>query len=172
MATKTLKTLVLKTATVGGVKLLTPADRIGLGFVVVAAHPADVLSAGQFPLPLTPARNSGPGDRQAPAAMQSMQATATAEPPAGPAGRVRVPGSSAVRARWSSTACPLTGWRATTKRAGRTGSHPRAGLPVRLDRDCQSLDRRADRTAASTPRYPLSGYRGAWEVVPPSAAGT
>ena len=35
---KTLKTLVLKTATVAGVKPVTPADRIGLGFDVANAY--------------------------------------------------------------------------------------------------------------------------------------
>jgi hypothetical protein len=44
MAT-TLKTLVLKTATVTSVKLAAPADRIGLGRSVVQ-YPANVLSPG------------------------------------------------------------------------------------------------------------------------------
>ena len=50
---KTLKTYVLKTATVTSVKLITPADRIGLG-LGVAAYPTDNLSPGQFPMPHNP----------------------------------------------------------------------------------------------------------------------
>ena len=51
---KTLKTLVLETATVTGVKLATPADRIGLGLGVVLAYPMDNLSQGLFPMPHNP----------------------------------------------------------------------------------------------------------------------
>ncbi len=51
---KTLKTLVLKTVTVTGVKLATPADRIGLGLGVAPAYPTDNLSPGQFPMPHNP----------------------------------------------------------------------------------------------------------------------
>src|SRR5438046_3142242 len=53
MAMQTLKTRVLKTATVTGVKPTTPADRIGLG-LGVAAYPTDNLSPGQFPMPHNP----------------------------------------------------------------------------------------------------------------------
>jgi hypothetical protein len=55
MTVKTLKTLVLKTATVTGVKLVTPADRIGLGFgTVLASYPTDNLSPGLLPMPHNP----------------------------------------------------------------------------------------------------------------------
>src|SRR5688500_19636994 len=54
MALTNLKTEQTKTVTVAGVKLVTPADRIGLGFGTVLAYPADDLSRGQFPLPPNP----------------------------------------------------------------------------------------------------------------------
>ncbi len=91
MAT-TLKTLVLKTVTVGSVKLTAPADRIGLGLVAVATYPADVLSPWQFPLPHSPRSEANPGCRQERSAThrrQSMRAMASAEAPAGPAGMRR-----------------------------------------------------------------------------------
>lgn len=173
MAITTLKTLVLKTATVGSVKLATPADRIGLGLAMVATHSADVLSRGQFPLPSNPVPNVGSGERQVPSVEQlpqQMPAMATAEPPAGPAGCLSAPGSTAFRRPWSFAARPFAGWRSSTKRTGRTSSHPRAGLLSRFERDCQSHDRRDDRSAASAQRYP-SGYRGMWESVAAATAG-
>src|SRR5438045_1419789 len=49
MALKTLNTMVLKTESVG-VKLPTPADRIGQGLAAdVTTHPAEVLSPGRQP---------------------------------------------------------------------------------------------------------------------------
>ena len=86
MAT-TLKTLVLKTAMVHGVKLSIPADRIGLGRVV-ATYPAGVLSAGQFPLP----PRSGHRSPNTGAMRMHREEPATREP----CGR-DVPGSSAHR---------------------------------------------------------------------------
>jgi hypothetical protein len=174
MITKTLKTLVLKTVTVGSVKLPTPADRIGLGLaVVVADYPADVLSRGQFPLPHNPAPDNGSGPRQEPSAPQmheQMRATATAVPPAGPAGCLRFPGTTAFRRPWSFTVQPVSGWRATAKRAGRTSSHAGAGRLIRLGSDCQSPSRLSDRRPASS-RMLFRRSFGVWEMAPVAAAG-
>jgi hypothetical protein len=178
MKTVTLKTLVLKTATVGSVKLPTPADRIGLGVrLVVATYPADVLSSGQFPLPPNPEPENGSGSRQEPSAPQlheQMRAMAPAVPPAGPAGCLRVPGSSACRRPSSFTGRNSELWRGATKRAAAAGrlttdaglaavsvrvrraatqsrtSFPAGlSLPTRCGRDCQSPDRRDDRWPAT-----------------------
>jgi len=114
MTTLTLKTLVLKTATVNGVKLLTPADRIGLGFAVVADYPMDLLSSGQFPLPPNPEPENGPGSRQVPSELhqhEPMQPMATAAAPASSAGCLSVPGSTSVRSVGSFSRLPLKGWR-------------------------------------------------------------
>ena len=169
----TLKTLVLKTATVGSVKLPTPADRIGLGLTVVADYPAEVLSPGQFPLPHNPAPGNGPGSRQEPSAAQmqvQMRAMATAVPPAGPAGCLSVPGSTAFRRPWSFAGQPVAGWRAAAKRAGRTSSHAGAGRLHRLGSDCQSPSRLSDRRPASS-RMLLRRSFGVWEMAPAAAAG-
>jgi hypothetical protein len=192
--TKTLKTLVLKTVTVGGVKLLIPADRIGLGFTAVATYPAEVLSSGQFPLPPNPEPEPNVGPRQEPSAMQmhpQMQAGATAAAPAGSAGCL-FPGSTAGSRPWSWLWSPAEGTRATAKRAaagrlasatGLTGGS--RGLPAdsgrsrfpgfsgplpQVGRDCQSPDRDDDRRTPDARRSP-TGFRGAWEATPAAAAG-
>jgi hypothetical protein len=131
MAT-TLKTLVLKTATVASVKLASPADRIGLGRVV-ATYPAEVLSQGQFPLPprsghLPPNTNAMRMHREEPATRI-------------PDGR-DVPGSSAHR--W------LPSFSKTAKRPLSRASFPAVSCVSERIGDCQSSDRRDDRTTAST----------------------
>ncbi|HJZ58745.1 MAG TPA: hypothetical protein VKE74_27630, partial [Gemmataceae bacterium] len=144
MTTKTLKTLVLKTATVGSVKLSTPADRIGLGLMVVAKYPTEVLSQGQFPLPSNPEPNRFSGSRQALSVAQmheQMRAMATAVPPAGSAGCLGVPGCSVLRSVWPLTGSREAGWQVEAKRAGRASSHAGAGLLHRSGSDCQSPDR-------------------------------
>jgi len=192
--TKTLKTLVLKTATVGSVKLTTPADRIGLGFAAVATYPAEVLSSGQFPLPLNPAPEPNVGPRQELLAMQmheQMHAEAIAVAPAGPAGCL-FPGSTARSRPWSWLWSPAEGTRVTAKRAA-AGRHTSTsgltggsrGLPVDtgrsrfsgftgrqhpVGRDCQSPDRDDDRRTPDARRSP-SGFRRAWEATPAAAAG-
>ena len=155
---KTLKTLVLKTATVTGVKPATPADRIGLG--LVAAYPTDNLSPGHV-LP----RNPEPEQvrsRQLSALHPRMrwQAGEDAVPPAGPAGWF--PGASAV---WSAslTASRFTGRPATRTAANgrpltvcRFADPDRAHVPGdtrhhdRLGRDCQSPDRSGDKARVAT----------------------
>src|SRR5437588_805273 len=85
MALKTLNTLVLKTASVG-VKLPTPADRIGQGLAAdVTTHPAEVLSPGRLASPHNPAP-AYRGPRQELTAMrmrEQMRAVASAAAPAG-----------------------------------------------------------------------------------------
>jgi len=152
---KTLKTRMPKTATVTGVKPVTPADRIGLG-LGVAAYPTDNLSPGQFPVPHNPEPEQV-RSREALSAMQmrmQMHAGDDAVPPVGSAGRA--PGFSAVRFG-SFRALTLTGWHRTTRTAAGSGCTRSAGClhadPSRADfpgdlrhddrigRDCQSLRR-------------------------------
>src|SRR2546425_650421 len=130
MITLTLKTLVLKTATVSSVKLSTPAKRIGLGFTVVADYPMDLLSSGQFPLPPNPEPETGPGPRTVPSELQQrepMQPMATAAAPASSAGCLDVPGSTSVGSVCSRSRLTLTGWRGTSKRTGRAKPPASAG---------------------------------------------
>ena len=134
MVTTTLKTRVLKTALVGNVKLPTPADRIGSGRVVDLDYPPTTfLSQGQFPMPRLP--EPEPRSRQEVFDAMSMPPAGS---PSGPAGRV--PGSSACRG-------PLAAaWRAdrtNPSRANRLRSH---GHSNPVGGDCQSPDRRDDRT--------------------------
>jgi hypothetical protein len=155
---KTLKTLVLKTATVTGVKLATPADRIGLGLsVVYSAHPTDNLSQGHFPMPRNPEPNQV-RSRQLSAMQPRMRWRGDdAVPPAGPAGCV--PGVSAVRSAPSSSS-RFTGWLRTRRTAAkgraicRFAVTSRTHVPSdvhhhdRLGRDCQSPDRSGDKRLA------------------------
>ncbi len=152
---KTLKTLVLKTATVTGVKLATPADRIGLG--LVATYSTDNLSPGHV-LPRNPE----------PEQVRSRQLSAMPTrmrwqgddvvPPAGPAGCV--PGVSAVRFASRSTS-RFTGWLRTARTAAISRAICRFAAPSRthvsgevhhhdrLGRDCQSPDRSGDKRLAT-----------------------
>ena len=157
---KTLKTLVLKTATVTGVKPATPADRIGLGVrVAYLAHPTDNLSLGHLPMPHNPEPDLV-RSRQLSAMQPRMRwQGGDGVPPAGPAGCF--PGVSAVRST-SISARPFTGWRATrTAATGRAISLCRFADPSRthvpgdvhhhdrLGRDCQSPDRLGDKRLAT-----------------------
>ena len=159
---KTLKTLVLKTATVTGVKPAAPADRIGLGLDVVRAYPMDNLSQGLFPMPHNPEPEQV-RSRELSAMQPRMrwQAGDDAVPPAGSAGCF--PGASAVRFA-SSDASRFTGWQRTTRTAatGRTRAVRRFAVPSRthvpgdlrhndrLGRDCQSPDRLRDKRKIAT----------------------
>ena len=148
---KTLKTRVLKTATVTSVKLITPADRIGQGLV---AYPTDNLSPGHFSMPHNPVPEQV-RPREELSAMQmrmQMQADGDAVPPAGSTGCF--PGVSARR-----FATPFTAWR--TAAAGRTrevclvAATGLADFPRdlrhndRLGSDCQSPDRSSDKRNAT-----------------------
>ena len=158
---KTLKTLVLKTATVTGVKPATPADRIGLGLGVVRAYPMDNLSQGLFPMPHNPEPEQVRSRELS--AMQPrmrLQAGNDAVPPAGPAGCL--PGVSAVRSA-PIAASRFTGWQRSTRTAAtgraregrRFVDHSRTHVPGdlrhvnRLGRDCQSPDRLSDKRIAT-----------------------
>jgi hypothetical protein len=157
---KTLKTLVLKTATVTGVKPATPADRIGLGVrLAYLAHPTDNLSLGHLPMPHNPEPDQV-RSRQLSAMQPRMRwQGGDVVPPAGPAGCF--PGVSAVRST-SNSARPFTGWLATRTAAnGRALSLCRFADPSRthvpgevhhhdrLGRDCQSPDRSGDKRLAT-----------------------
>ena len=134
METKTLRSLVLKTATVG-VKTLTPADRIGAGVVADIDNPATFLSQGHF-TPQLPEPEPQARSRREVADMPEMSMPPTGTP-AGSAGRF--PGT---------TAC----WRPTAAMSRSVGTASRASYPgsptslVRLGRDCQSPDRTTDAT--------------------------
>jgi hypothetical protein len=170
---KTLMTLVLKTATVTGVKLGTPADRIGQG-LGVAAYPTDNLSPGHVPVPHNPEPERVRG-RQALSATQPrmrLLAGSDAVPPAGSAGCPSAPGLSADRSA-TFGASPFTGWRRTTRAAatGRTSEVCRSADTSRassrgelrhsdrLGSDCQSPDRSGDKRIATR------------ELTPATAAG-
>ncbi|HSQ58186.1 MAG TPA: hypothetical protein VLM40_20850 [Gemmata sp.] len=157
---KNLKNLVLKTAKVNSVKLLTPADRIGLGFGV-AAYPTDNLSPGQVSMPHNPVPEQV-RPREELSAMQMPEhphAGCDPVPPASSAGCN--PGVSARRFD-SLLAASFRSWRGTTRTAaaGRTREVCLTAVPGqadgprdlrhtdRLGRDCQSPDRLGDKRIA------------------------
>jgi hypothetical protein len=169
MAVKTLKTLVLKTATVTGVKPTTnPADRIGLGLVGSNAYPMDNLSPGQIPLPPSSEPEQAREWQLSTSRMRKhLRAGDQASPPTSSVGSPSSPGVSADRST-SSTAIPFTGWPGTTwatrwPATGRThatralrliAAPSRVHCPGdlllsdRLGRDCQSPDRTGDKRIA------------------------
>lgn len=139
MSLTNLKT-VTKTATVTSLALVTPADRIGLGFGAAAlAYPTDDLSRGNFPSPTNPEPEQlrSRQDESVGASMRKHRRTGVpdAVPPAGPAG-VPTPGSSAHRDLWRSTA---TG-------TGRNRD-PKACARISDPCDCQSHVRVGDKRA-------------------------
>jgi len=158
---KTLKTLVLKTAKVTGVKLATPADRIGLGRGV-ANYPTDNLSQGQFSMPHNPEPEQV-RPREELSAMQvqqHLQADSDAVPPESSPGCF--PGSSASRFESPSASSLTSGWHRLT-RTPPTGITREVTLIVgtrradfsrdlcrqdRFGRDCQSLRRLHDKRDA------------------------
>ena len=148
MALKTFKT-VMKTATVASVKLTAPADRIGLGFAANGAYPADSLSQGRFPAPHDPVPETV-RSRQEQSAMQMREQMhpggPDAVPPAGSAGCLRSPGSTAGRVSWSLTA--RNSWPVTPTNPSRDRFPKVSVVNVRLGRDCQSPDRINDSKAA------------------------
>jgi hypothetical protein len=154
---KTLKTLVLKTATVTGVKPAAPADRIGLGLGV--AYPTDNLSRGHFSMPHNPEPEQVRSRELSAMPPRMRWQAGNTVPPAGPAGCF--PGASA---DWSAsvTAAPFTGRLATRTAAdGRALTACRFADPGRtrvpgdfrqhdrLGRDCQSPDRSSDKRVAT-----------------------
>lgn len=145
MTLTNLKTDLTKTATVTGVKPAAPADRIGLGFGAGLAYPADSLSRGRFPAP-NPAPEqvrSRHGRSATQMRMHPRAGNPDVVPPVGSAGCL-TPGSSAVRLAWTFT--PGESWSVTVTGNSRN-RFPQACARLRLDRDCQSLDRSDDKAA-------------------------
>ena len=172
--TKTLKTLVLKTAKLAGVVLAAKSGRIGL--VVVAQYPAEALSHDSEP-------NADSGSRQERPAEQMREQMRPVSATVGTSGRsagcLSFPGSPALRPPTASLRTSTVEWRATTKRAvaagrfavalgsnpGGSTSRPTCGASVasfpvvlglqnRLGCDCQSPDRGDDqRTTTREARY-------------------
>ena len=157
---KTLKTLMLKTATVTSSKLGTPADRIGPGLLASTAYPMDNLSSGQNPLPHNPEPEQPRAEQLSRTQMRKqMRAGDRAMPPASLAGCPSVPGFTAVTfaSRFASSA--LADWQSATQTAATSRSqtdclsvvHSRASFPGdlsrddRCGRDCQSPDRKSDK---------------------------
>jgi hypothetical protein len=160
---KTLKTCVLKTATVTSVKLITPADRIGQG-LGVATYPTDNLSPGQFPMPHNPEPEQV-RSREMLSAMRMQPRSLVGDdavPPVCSAGCPSVSGVTASRFA-SPSAPPFSAWQATTRTAaaGRTREvcpHAAPGLvdlprdlrhSDRIGSDCQSPDRLSDKRNAT-----------------------
>jgi hypothetical protein len=156
---KTLKTLVLKTATVTSKKLSTPADRIGQGLGTSTAYPMDNLSSGQIPLPHNPEPEQVRVRQLSSTQMRmQMRADDKAVPPASLAGCPSAPGLTAVTFA-SRSAVPLTGWRGATQTAATSrtqavclpAAHSRASFlgdfsrDDRFGSDCQSPDRNSDK---------------------------
>ncbi len=144
--TTNLKNLVHKTASVNSVKLLTPADRIGLGRTVVVMYPADLLSPGQIPLPHNPASEHGAGPWQEPSVplmQEQMRAMTNAAAPASSAGCS--PGLSATASVDSFIGLPSAGWPTASKRLAQAAVPAKCWHPDRPESDCQSLGHTDDR---------------------------
>ena len=155
MAAKTLKSLVLKTATVAGVKPTTPADRIGSGAAAVVLPPANFLSQGRTFLPRLPNPN-----RVRPQEVTAMRYEPTSVAPTSLVGSVSGPS-----ARRRSAALLVA---THAKRAG----HPWSFCPSpRLGRDCQSPDRGNDRTDLLAAWRPTTTARTAGTIASATAAG-
>jgi hypothetical protein len=159
MFAKTLKTVLLKTATTTGVKLGVPADRIGQGLGASPAYPMDSLSLGRNPAPVNPEPEPVRVQQASKPRMHQQSRTGKqAVPPTSLAGRPCFPGFTAVS--FASRAV-LRGWRRLTQTAAIGGttascliasSHTRVpsdlGHPERFGRDCQSPSRIRDRAIA------------------------
>ncbi len=161
--TETLKNQVLKTASVTSVKLVTAADRIGLGLGVVA-YPMDNLSAGPILAPCNP-EPEHVGSRRELSTMQMRQQMQWGNAVATPASSAGCPCSTGVSAMRSvlASALPFTGWRKPTRtaaadrarRAILSADPSQADFPRDLGhhepsgRDCQSLQRFRDKRDAT-----------------------
>jgi hypothetical protein len=173
MFAKTLKTVMTKTATVAGVKLVTTADRIGLGLRASNAYPMDNLSQGQIPLPPNPAPEQVRAEQLSSTHMRKlMRAGDGAMPPASSVGCPSSPGFTAVTFA-SPSALSLTGWQRMIQTAatGRqlsvclSATDSRAnfpGNPRRDDRfgsDCQSPSRDCDKQIAKREVNPATAAK-------------
>lgn len=135
---------VTKTVTVGlaNTAKLTAADRVGTGFMAVAMPlpPAEFLSPGQFSLSQRPHHEPHPGSRQEEVSAMRYPLNAVA------VGRVSGPvGRRTLFTLWAKQANQLSGNPPMTGAIRQTHSWPHCSR-TRLGSDCQSPDRRADRT--------------------------
>jgi len=173
MFAKTLKTVMLKTATVTSSKLGMTADRIGQGLRASNAYPMDNLSQGQIPMPHNPAPEQV-RVRQLSSTRMLMQPRAgdDAVPPASSVGCPSSPGFTAVRFA-SPTVVSLTGWQRMIRTAA-TGRQLTVclsatdswanfpGNPRRDDRfgsDCQSPNRDCDKQIAKREVNPATAAK-------------
>jgi hypothetical protein len=144
----------LKTVAMTSVKLVVPADRIGLGFGPATAYPMDPLSPGRFPAPNNPEPEQL-RSRQGQSTTQTRKRMRTggpdAVPPASLAGHLP-PGSSADR-MW-----PLTvgaSWSVSATEPSRNCS-PEVCVRLRHDRDCQSPVRSDEKHALTRATAPAA----------------
>ena len=143
MTLTNLMTVTTQTATVTSFVLVTPADRIGLGFGAALAYPADSLSLGQFPTPHNPVPEqdrSRQGQSDAQMRKQMRAGGPDAVPPASSAGCLP-PGPRAARVAWPLTAGESWLVRATDHSRNRP---PKVCARLR-SRDCQSPARSDDK---------------------------
>jgi len=129
MAIRNPMTVQKMTVAAVSVKLTTPADRIGLGSMAEALHPANIPSV--YP---TSERLSGSRSRLA------ASAASSAEPHAVRVGVFTAPGSSA-RPHDALRGLTQTGWPTATKRDCESGLPGCKRSRIRLPGDCQSPDR-------------------------------
>jgi len=137
---------VLKTVAMASVKLVIPADRIGLGFGPATAYPMDSLSQGRFPTPRNPEPEqlrSRQGQSATHPRKPMRTGTPDTVPPASLAGCLP-PGSSAGRITWSLTLG--ASWSVSTTDPSRN-CFPEACVRLRFDRDCQSPVRSDEKRA-------------------------
>jgi hypothetical protein len=150
MTLTNLTTALTKTATMTGVTLAIPADRIGLGFGAAnASYPTDSLSQGRFPAPQNPEPEqlrSRHGQSAAQMRKQLRASVPGAVPPASSAGCLP-PGSSAGRVSWRLTVGSPRSASATNPSRNRFPKAHACVVRNRLGRDCQSPDRNDDKQA-------------------------
>ncbi|MGL6097867.1 MAG: hypothetical protein ACRC7O_18955 [Fimbriiglobus sp.] len=175
MSLKFLQT-VLKTVSIGSVKLTTPADRVGFGVQadIDADYPANILSPGHIPLPRLSDPEPDARSRQEVADVMSMPPSGTADH--GPSGSgsgtpprrlelaclasigSTLPGSTSTAARFSEVGKPASAiWHAVgAGRASRQGFRQRQR---RIGRDCQSPDRQTANRLNPTASASNRGWR-------------
>jgi hypothetical protein len=161
MALTNLKTVLTKTATMTGVTLAIPADRIGLGFgPATALYPTDSLSQGRFLAPQNPEPEqlrSRHGQSAVQMRKQMRASLPAVVPPASSAGCVP-PGSSAGRVSWSLTVGASRSVSATNPGRNRFPKAHACVVRSRIGCDCQSPDRQDDKQALP------------WETAPAATA--
>ena len=155
MTLTNLKTEQTKTATVTSVTLAAPADRIGLGFGMGLAYPADPLSPGCFPAPHNPEPEQV-RSRQGKSAPQMRKQMRTGVPntvpPASSAGCFP-PGPRAVRVSWLLTV-DANRWVVVTDPSRNRNPKTCVRLP-RLS-DCQSQARSDEKHGLTREAAPIA----------------